>query len=60
MPYADQNVGAKKPYLQAHITGIDDIEAMTGIDFLITLKEEEPNKERAIERHKAKKLWATE
>jgi DNA/RNA endonuclease G (NUC1) len=40
LPHLDQNVGPTNPYLRDHIATIDEIEAVTGIDFFPELQDE--------------------
>ncbi len=45
-------------FLNDHLTTIDEIEALTGIDFLVGLRSENPAKEAAVERFVAAEMWA--
>ena len=45
-------------FLNDHLTTIDEIEAVTGIDFLVGLRSENPAKEAAVERSVAAEMWA--
>ena len=48
---------ARKPYLQANITTMREIEDLTGLIFLPKLVLEDPEKAAAIKEFRAKKLW---
>ena len=59
LPHTDQSITgqAANPYLADHITNIDAIEALTGIDFLTAVAAENSAKEAAIEGNVANALW---
>lgn len=50
-----------RPFLEERLTDIDAIEELTGIDFLVGLREEDggANKEQAVEAFVADSLWPT-
>ena len=43
-----------------HIVSTDEIEQVTGIDFLLKLQDDDPAKEAAVEAFEAQSLWATD
>lgn len=45
-------------YLVQHLTKIDAIEVLTGIDFLTVIKAQNPPKETAIEAFKTDRMWS--
>lgn len=59
LPHVDSSPSRtqKDAFLTSHITTIDTIEGLTGIDFLADL---EDVKEKAVEKHKANALWPRE
>lgn len=57
LPHLDESVGSTSPFLSNHIATIDEIEAVTGIDFFPEL----PNqRETAVEAFRAAGLWHTQ
>jgi endonuclease G, mitochondrial len=57
LPHVDRSVGPTAPYLSRHITSIDHVEQLTGINFFPQL----PNDvENAIEAFQAPRLWNTQ
>lgn len=56
LPHLDQNVGNTNNYLFKHITTIDEIEALTGIDFFPELPDQ---RENAVEAFRSPALWNT-
>lgn len=57
LPHLDESVGSTNPYLRDHIATIDEIEAVTGIDFFPEL----PNqRETAVEAFRSPALWNTQ
>ena len=59
LPHNNQSItgAARKPYLTEHITTIDQVEDLTGINFLSELGVNNPRKEAAVEGFKARQLW---
>lgn len=59
LPHTNESITgtAANTYLANHITNIDEIEALTGIDFLTGIASENPDKEAAIEANTADELW---
>lgn len=57
LPHMDENVGSTNTYLFNHITKIDEIEALTGIDFFPELPDQ---RETAVEALKSPGLWNTQ
>ena len=49
---------AREPYLRANITTIEEIEGLTGIQFLPKLVNDDPLEAAKIKKFKATKLWA--
>ena len=62
LPHVDRSPSKKdtKEYLRQHLSSIDEIEKLTGIDFLAVIKAEDKAKEKAIEGFTATQLWPTE
>jgi endonuclease G len=63
LPHVDSSpTGRKKAdkYLTDHLVTIDEIEALTGIDFLCGVREDSAQKETAIEAFKANRMWPRE
>ena len=62
LPHTDESISGRtraNKFLRDHLTTIDEIEDLTGMDFLVGLTENAA-KERAIERSRAQRLWARE
>lgn len=57
LPHLDESVGATNPYLRDHISTIDEIEAVTGIDFFSELPD---SRETVVEAFRAAALWNTQ
>jgi DNA/RNA endonuclease G (NUC1) len=57
LPHLDQGVGSTNTYLRNHITTIDEIEQLTGIDFFPELPDE---RETVVEAFRAPGLWNTQ
>lgn len=59
LPHNNERIttNRQEAYVINHITSIDEIEVLTGIDFLTGIAQSNPNKERAIERFTASRLW---
>lgn len=59
LSHSDESITgtAANTYLADHITSIDEIEALTGMDFLTGIGSENPAKEAAIEANTAGGLW---
>ena len=57
LPHLDESVGSTNTYLRNHITTIDEIEQLTGIDFFPELADQ---REAAVEAFKSPGLWNTE
>ena len=57
LPHLDESVGSTNAYLFNHITTIDEIEALTGIDFLSELPDQ---RENAVEAFRSPGLWNTQ
>ena len=59
LPHSNERITTdrQEAYVTRHITSIDEIEVLTGIDFLTGIAQSNPNKERAIERFTASRLW---
>ena len=59
LPHSDESITgtAANTYLADHIASIDEIEALTGMDFLTGIGSENPAKETAIEANTAGGLW---
>lgn len=57
LPHVDRSVGPTAPYLSRHITSIDHVEQLTGINFFPQLPN---NVENAIEAFQAPRLWNTQ
>jgi len=57
LPHLDESVGSTKPYLFDHIATIDEIEAVTGIDFFPELPDQ---RETAVEAFRSPGLWNTQ
>lgn len=63
LPHTDSSpIGNEvDPFLKSKLVKIDEIEKITGIDFLIGIRDADGEaKERAIENFKARSLWPTE
>lgn len=56
LPHLDQNVGSTNTYLRNHITTIDEIEQLTGIDFFPELPDA---RETVVEAFQAPAVWNT-
>jgi DNA/RNA endonuclease G (NUC1) len=57
LPHSDQSVGATNPYLRQHIATINEIEAVTRIDFFPELSDV---RETTVEAFRAGVLWNTD
>lgn len=57
LPHVDQSVGSTNPYLRDHIATIDEVEAVTGIDFFPELHDA---RESAVEAFRSPGLWNTQ
>lgn len=60
LPHKDERVSDSESFLEDHIKSIDDIEDVTGIDFLASLGQQDPGKETAVEGHTVSELGKTE
>jgi len=58
--YASPTPDKYPGYLKNHIVSIDEIEQVTGINFLPKLQDDDPAKEAAVEAFKPQSLWATD
>ncbi len=57
LPHLDENVGSTNTYLRNHITRIDEIEQLTGIDFFPELPD---TRETVVEAFESPGLWNTQ
>ena len=57
LPHLDENVGSTNSYLRNHITTIDEIERLTGIDFFPELPDA---RETVVEAFESPGLWNTQ
>jgi endonuclease G len=62
IPHIDKSIKGKaaNPYLVQHLTSIDTIESLTGINFLPELGQSNPTKETAVEAFQATTMWPKE
>lgn len=57
LPHLDESVGSTNSYLFNHITTIDQLEQLTGIDFFADLPDD---RETAVEAFRSPGLWNTQ
>ena len=64
LPHVDSTPTGNQvdPFLKSKLVKIDDIEKITGVDFLVSIRDSDNGqaKERVIENFKSKELWPTE
>jgi len=60
LPNVPKKIEDIPKHLENHIASIDDIEAVTGIRFLPTLANVDPDKEVVVSAYKAPTLWVVD